>query len=131
MRSITMLYASLALAMLACTSEESPTEPFGSPSLARGGGATYTAVDLNAFGGTPTFPSTCCNFASAINPAGQVVGTSEVGGGFLHAILWAKGAATDLGAGSYASDINPKGQVVGGGSPPARRYTLFCGTMES
>jgi hypothetical protein len=42
MRSGTVLSASLALAMLACTSGEATTEPTSSPSLTRTAGRTYT-----------------------------------------------------------------------------------------
>ena len=120
---IAMFSFATALATSSCTSTETPTEPFG-PSAAKSA-AAYTPVDLQAYGGDLTFPSNCCDYAAAINSAGEVVGTSEVGGGFIHGILWAKGSATDLGTlgeinwSSQAQDINPAGQVVG-----------FAGTLE-
>lgn len=98
------------LGLLACTSEETPTDPSGGPSLARGAAGTYTPVDL----GTPGWPS----IATAINPAGQIVGSNQSALTFEnHATLWDKGVLTDLGTlggrQSAATAINPAGQVVG------------------
>jgi hypothetical protein len=77
LRLITLLSATMALGMLACTSEETPTEPSGSPNLARGATGTYTAVDLGTLGG----PLGGFSRANAINPVGQVVGLSATAGG--------------------------------------------------
>jgi probable HAF family extracellular repeat protein len=120
---IAMFSAALALGTLACT-PETPTEASGALSAAKGA-AAYTAIDLQAYGGDPTFPSSCCDYAAGINAAGQIVGTSEVPGSPVHAILWAKGQATDLGTlgeiswSSQGQDINAAGQIVG-----------FAGTLE-
>ena len=101
-----LLTVSLGFGMMACSSGEIPTEPAVGASLAKAAGATYTAVDLG-----PLLA------ASAINPAGQVVGASPADGG-AHAVLWDKGVVTDLGTlggdFSHATGIDPAGQVVGG-----------------
>lgn len=128
-RSRTILIAGLALAMVACTSGDTPTEPPGSPSLARAGNARYTAVDLGTLAG-------CCygdedNAAVGINPAGQVVGSTGTSEAGVHAFVWDKGVMTDLGTldGSFsiATGINPKGQVVGyaGATYPAQHAFLW------
>jgi len=55
--------------------------------------------------------------ANAINDAGQIVGTSTLFGGAIHAVLWHDGVISDLyatlGLGS-AEDINNTGHVAGG-----------------
>jgi probable HAF family extracellular repeat protein len=118
-RLITLLSAPMALGMVACTSEESPTEPSAEVSPARAAAKTYTAVDLGTLGGAKSE-------AWAINPAGQVVGGSETAPGSFqnHAFLWEKGAMTDLGTlgggSSAATGINPAGQIVGGSEMPER-----------
>jgi probable HAF family extracellular repeat protein len=110
---ITLLSAAMALGMLACSSEETPTEPSGGPSLTRATAGTYTAVDLGTLGGRSAT-------ARGISPAGQIVGESytEGGAGLFHAFLWEKGLMTDLGTlpgGDFsgARGINPAGRVVG------------------
>ena len=112
MRSNTVLMTSLALTMLACTSEETPTEPSsdGTPALAAA--AAYAAVDLGTLGGGSAI-------ARGINPAGQVVGESYIeGNSSFHAFLWEKGVMSDLGTlplGEFsgARGISPAGRVVG------------------
>ena len=112
MRTSILPSVGLALAMLACTSEQTPTELSSSPSLARATARTYTAVDLGTLGGT-------FSQAFGINPVGQVVGWSTTGGPGIHAFLWEKGVMTDIGtqlgdgAQSQATAINAAGQVVG------------------
>jgi probable HAF family extracellular repeat protein len=103
-RLSTVLAVTLALGVVACGSEESPTAPSANPRAARATARTYSAVDLGTLGGT---------FSSAfgINPAGKVVGQAD------HAFLWEKGVMTDLGTLggdlSSAFGINPAGEVVG------------------
>ena len=52
-----------------------------------------------------------------VNPAGQVIGESEVASHAVHAFLWENGTMTDLGTlggtSSHATAINEAGQVVG------------------
>jgi probable HAF family extracellular repeat protein len=111
-RLITLISAAMTLGMLACTSEEAPTEPSSTPSLAQANAGAYTAVDLGTLGGGSAT-------ARGINPAGQVVGESYLAGtSTFHAFRWEKGRMTDLGTlpggdFSVAIGINPAGQVVG------------------
>lgn len=70
------------------------------------------------------------SWASSINNAGQVVGTSYLAGNAVkHATLWTGTVATDLGTlggvDSYAYDINNFGQIVG---TDQGRATLWDGT---
>ncbi len=108
LRSMTM---ALALGLVACDSEEAPTEPSGGARPALAAVAGYTAVDLGTLGGSNSS-------AFAINPAGQVVGYSVTGAGEGHAFLWSKGVMTDLGTlgGNFsrAFGIDSAGRVVGG-----------------
>jgi probable HAF family extracellular repeat protein len=65
----------------------------------------------------PTISGDPDGFADAINDQGQAVGFTG-NCGFVHAVLWEKGKATDLGSlggvtGNAAYDINNRGQVVG------------------
>src|SRR4051812_9577217 len=114
MRAITILGAACAgaLTFSACDVQNpaepsSPSTTIASPSRAAVGG--YTVVDLGTLGGGPVR-------ASAINPAGQIVGgamtTVDLVG---HAVLWSKGSLADLGtlggSSSSALAINPRGQV--------------------
>src|SRR5688500_17747772 len=88
MPSNTVLLTSLALTMLACTSEETPTEPSSDGTSALAAGAAYSAVDLGTLGGGSAI-------ARGINPAGQVVGESFLeGSSSFHAFLWEKGVMT-------------------------------------
>jgi probable HAF family extracellular repeat protein len=110
-RLITLLSATMALGMAACTSEETLTEPSASTSPAEAVAGTYTAVDLG------TLPGGNLSSARAINSAGQVAGVSGTAGGDNHAVLWKNGDITDLGtlggSSSEAFGINNAGQVVG------------------
>ncbi len=126
MRSL-IVFSVAALGLLACTSEETPTDPTAGAKPEMAVAKTYTAVDLGVAGAS-TGQSGLLSFSSAsdINDAGQVVGLSTpVGccGGrrgdplFYHAFLWEKGVMTDLGTlggnFSIATGINPAGKVVG------------------
>jgi probable HAF family extracellular repeat protein len=113
-RLLTLLSATVALGILGCTSEETLTEPSAGPTPVRAGHSAYIAVDLGSL--TGDFGN---SFASDINPAGQVVGSSHTGFNSLesHAVLWTNGNITDLGTlgghFSHAAAINPAGEVVG------------------
>src|SRR4051812_13600233 len=78
--------AILALALCACATERTPTEPpaGAGPSLSVAG--TYTIRDLGTLGGLESE-------ARDINSAGQVVGWSRLNpNGFTtHAFLWQRG----------------------------------------
>ena len=89
---ITLLSAGVALGMLACTSEDSPTTPSGSPTaaLATAAAAEYRAVDLGTLGGAGSI-------AFGINKNGQIVGQSLTAQTQNHAFLWSAGVMTDLG----------------------------------
>ncbi len=117
------LFSATAVVVAACASEETPTDPSGSPSAAKAL-AAYTAVDLGTLpvpAGVPSF-----SLAYDINDAGQVVGTSSAlplipvprgQGASTHAFRWQKGVMTDLGTlgGTFSEawGINPAGDVVG------------------
>jgi probable HAF family extracellular repeat protein len=123
MRSL-ILFSAAALGLLACTSEETPTDPAAGARPEMAAAKTYTAVDLGTLDIPLGFPS--FSLASDINDAGQVVGVSTAPqimptprGQSLasHAFLWQRGVMTDLGTlGGYFSEalgINPAGEVVG------------------
>jgi len=72
-------------------------------------------------------PGDMCSIAFGINSEAQVVGTSGVCHGALHAVQWENGRATDLntviGPRSplqlvYALSINDRGEIAGIGVPP-------------
>jgi probable HAF family extracellular repeat protein len=68
-----------------------------------------TVIDLGTLGGSESY-------ASAINNAGQVVGTSLLSDGTFQAFIWENNMMTGLstlGPESGAEDINDAGQVVG------------------
>lgn len=88
-------------------------------------GARYTVQGLGDLPGGDIRSS-----ATAINNLGQVVGTSNVAGGF-HAFIWDSGAMTDLGnlpggetTNSWVYGINDSGQAVGY-SDSANGYRAF------
>jgi probable HAF family extracellular repeat protein len=111
-----VLLSGAALGLLACSSEETPTDPSGGVSLGRAAGSHYVATALDPF---QLFSP------SDFNSRGQVVGSIQVRVGpeddpFFeeHAALWEKGVVTDLGvlgARGVASAINPGGQIAGVG----------------
>ena len=110
MRSIMSLGATVFV-LSACADQQNPTEPATAPALARS--STYRAVDLGTLGGNSSV-------ANGINPAGRVVGYTEVSGGGAgrRAFLWDRGVMTLLGSlggngESSASAINPAGEIVG------------------
>jgi probable HAF family extracellular repeat protein len=104
--------AVMAVALCACATERTPTEPPAGvgPSLSVAG--TYTIRDLGTLGGLESE-------ARDINSAGQVVGWSRLNpNGFsTHAFLWQRGVMTDLGTlggtSSQALAINNEGVVAG------------------
>jgi probable HAF family extracellular repeat protein len=115
MRSLVLL-SGAALGLLACSSEETPTDPSRGVSLGRAAGSHYIATALDPLHRIST---------SDFNSRGQVVGSIEVQVGSeddpffeQHASLWEKGVVTDLGvlgARGVASAINPGGQIAGVG----------------
>jgi probable HAF family extracellular repeat protein len=101
--------AACMLALVACATEEAPTEP----ELAAGAtpGPHYTVRDLGTLGGS-------YSYAFGINRGGAVVGVSATSDGQEHAFLWRNGTLTDLGVAvgrgsSGARAINRSGDVVG------------------
>ena len=102
------IVAAWTLALVACATEEAPTEP----ELAIASASPhYTVRDLGTLGGT-------YSFAFGINRGGAVVGVSATGAGQEHAFLWRNGTMTDLGvlaggASSGARAINRSGDVAG------------------
>ena len=127
MRLITLLSATVALGIVACTSEETLTEPSSGPSLAAAVRSAYTAVDLGSLAGD--FGN---SFALDINPAGQIVGLSQTGFNLpeQHAVLWTKDGMTDLGAlGGNSAALGNKPCGRGGGlelHPPAVTGKCEC-----
>jgi probable HAF family extracellular repeat protein len=113
-KPIALLSTTIVLAALACSSEDSLTEPSIGSSATQASANTYAAVDLGTLGGGSF------SVATAINPAGQVVGFGEVGSGATfrsYGFIWQNGVMTDLGSLggriTRALDINARGQVVG------------------
>jgi probable HAF family extracellular repeat protein len=108
---VTLLSAGVALGMLACTSEDSPTTPSASPTAASTTAAEYRAVDLGTLGGAGSI-------AFGINKSGQIVGQSLTAQTQNHAFLWSAGVMTDLGTlggrSSRAFGIDGAGRIVGG-----------------
>jgi probable HAF family extracellular repeat protein len=110
MGKIRFVSATVAIAMLACTSEPGPTDVSEAPSLVETIAHTYTAMNLGHLGGDRSY-------ALAINAVGQVVGGSALPNGETRAFLWENGVMKDLGTlgGDYseAFGINDHGHVVG------------------
>ena len=80
--------------------------------------AAGTMIDLGTLPGGAT-PLALGSSASGINNAGQVVGSSSISSGTMHAFLYSNGTMTNLGTlvpggtESEASGINDAGQVAG------------------
>jgi probable HAF family extracellular repeat protein len=101
--------AAWMLAVVACATEEAPTEPELATASAS---LRYTVHDLGTLGGS-------YSYAFGINRGGAVVGVSATSDGQEHAFLWRNGTMTDLGvlaggASSGARAVNRSGDVVGG-----------------
>jgi probable HAF family extracellular repeat protein len=114
-RLITALSAAMALGTLACTSNETPTDPALDTGTNLVAVKSYTLIDLGVLPSSGLFSF---SHAYDINDAGQIVGESSAGPGELgHAFLWHKGVMTDLGTLggnlSAAFGINPGGAIVG------------------
>jgi probable HAF family extracellular repeat protein len=114
-KSMAFLSATVLLAAVACTSEESLTEPSVAAGATQAAARIYTAVDLGVL---PSSGLITFSHASDINDAGQIVGSSSAAPGELsHAFLWHKGVMTDLGTlgGNFSAAlaINARGEVVG------------------
>ena len=110
MRWRPLLSSSVAIVFLACTSDDTPTEPGSIAAAAKQGGLTLTEVSL----GLPDVWSA----AFALNNLGQVVGTrSSEFEGPGPAFLWDHGTVTDLGtlggSSARAWAINDLSQIVG------------------
>jgi probable HAF family extracellular repeat protein len=114
-RLVTLLSATLALGILACASEETPTGP-ALVAAAR----PYIAVDLGTAGEN--------SGATDVNSRGQIVGQARsvnpIG------VVWDKGVQTDLGSlGRGGSTqpwaINAAGQIVGGSPDPTGQTHAF------
>jgi hypothetical protein len=71
MRTTAVLPTGLALALFACTSDQSPTTPSSdmAPAEASAAATTYKAIDLGTLGGATSV-------ATAINATGQLSGDS-------------------------------------------------------
>ncbi len=103
--------AAWVLALVACASEEGPTDPATAPDAATTAAVRYTVRDLGTLGGS-------YSFAFGINAGGAVVGVSATAAEVEHAFLWRNGTMTDLGtleggASSGARAINQAGDVAG------------------
>ena len=82
-----------------------------STGLARAAGPTVTGIDLGTLGGFLSAPA-------QVSPSGQVVGSSAIANGGIHAFSWTQsGGMVDLGTlgGSFseAVAVNARGDVVG------------------
>lgn len=84
--------------------------------------STYSVTDLGTLGGY-------YSYASDLNQAGQVVGSTGTTDGFNRAFLWENGTMIDLGSlgggYSWATAVNDLGQVVGGAFLPDSTYHAF------
>src|SRR5512146_92932 len=106
--------AALTLGLIGCTSAEvtAPSRDLRasfSTSSAVPSPTGFDMVDLGNLGGSA--------HATAINPAGMVVGSSETTDGYFRGFLWRDGKMIDLGSlgsgFSQATGISPSGDVVG------------------
>ena len=85
--------------------------------------APWTITDIGTLGGTTSY-------ASDINDAGKVTGSSQIESGAYHAFIWTRAAGiVDLGTlggtYSYAGAINAAGQVVGYSGTASGSYHAF------
>lgn len=131
--SLHLAFVLSVVALNACDERTTPTEPQERPSQSAAA-AGYTAQDLNI--GYPVEGG----WASGINAAGHVVGTSFLGRPFnvWSGWIWKSGTASRLGSlgggGSWAQDINDLGQVVGyseNSRGKIRAFRWVNGTMTS
>ena len=109
MRSSVWL-AAAASVLLACASEQEPTEPSMEPSSPTAAAVRYRPINLGTLGGASSQ-------AHGVGPAGHVVGESLTRDGKSHAFIWHNGVMTDLGtlggSWSVAYAVNRAGKVVG------------------
>src|SRR5207244_1737959 len=92
------------------------------------GAPTYVVTDLGTRGGQTSV-------GQAINAAGQVTGSAEIGTHMLHAFLFSGGVMSDVGTfggtASFGYGINRAGDVVGAaydaGSAPRAHAFLYHG----
>ena len=120
MKPVTLLLASAAIGLLACTSE--PTSPEASRKAPV---AEAQLASVGPYYAITYLSGTTPGTAYGINNNGQAAGLFSTSNGF-HAFLWTNGVKQDLGTAggqagsvSLANAVNAAGQVVGKSSNPA------------